>query len=227
MYSRTYGWATDLVFVPAYDEGNAPFGVYPVYRVATTQSWQKGDIDHDAAMIIVHPADQKRVQDVVGGLGLEWGRTPASGYLVRAIGYPANPPYDGSTQRYCDGETFDDTRDTDEPYAIGLACDMGSGSSGGPWVTDSSSMGEVANGLTSYGYVAEPGTFYSPSFGSFVGELYQQTESIRPPSSQALISRDLDGYLWLYPRDGTTGWLPRQRIGSGWNSMTAIINGAT
>ncbi|HET6653397.1 MAG TPA: FG-GAP-like repeat-containing protein [Nocardioides sp.] len=30
------------------------------------------------------------------------------------------------------------------------------------------------------------------------------------------------GYLWLYPGNGSGGWLPRVRIGTGWNGMTAI-----
>ncbi|WP_299165289.1 FG-GAP-like repeat-containing protein [uncultured Arthrobacter sp.] len=31
------------------------------------------------------------------------------------------------------------------------------------------------------------------------------------------------GALWLYPGNGSGGWLPRVRVGSGWNSMTAIV----
>lgn len=31
------------------------------------------------------------------------------------------------------------------------------------------------------------------------------------------------GALWLYSGNGTGGWLPRVRVGSGWNSMTAIV----
>jgi FG-GAP-like repeat len=31
------------------------------------------------------------------------------------------------------------------------------------------------------------------------------------------------GYLWLYRGNGTGGWLPRMRIGTGWNGMNAIV----
>jgi hypothetical protein len=31
------------------------------------------------------------------------------------------------------------------------------------------------------------------------------------------------GYLWLYPGNGRGGWLPRVRIGSGWNVMNALV----
>ncbi len=30
------------------------------------------------------------------------------------------------------------------------------------------------------------------------------------------------GDLWLYPGNGRGGWLPRARVGAGWNSMTAL-----
>lgn len=32
------------------------------------------------------------------------------------------------------------------------------------------------------------------------------------------------GYLWLYPGNGTGGWLPRVRVGTGWNSFTALAS---
>ena len=32
------------------------------------------------------------------------------------------------------------------------------------------------------------------------------------------------GYLWLYPGNGRGGWLPRVRVGTGWNGMTALTS---
>jgi hypothetical protein len=32
------------------------------------------------------------------------------------------------------------------------------------------------------------------------------------------------GYLWLYPGNGSGGWLPRVRVGSGWNAFTAVMS---
>ena len=32
------------------------------------------------------------------------------------------------------------------------------------------------------------------------------------------------GYLWLYPGNGRGGWLPRIRVGTGWNGMTALMS---
>jgi hypothetical protein len=38
-----------------------------------------------------------------------------------------------------------------------------------------------------------------------------------------VLARDRTGTLWLYPRKGTSGWLPRVRIGTGWNAMDALF----
>ena len=32
------------------------------------------------------------------------------------------------------------------------------------------------------------------------------------------------GVLWLYRGNGTGGWLPRIRVGNGWNAMTAVVS---
>jgi hypothetical protein len=32
------------------------------------------------------------------------------------------------------------------------------------------------------------------------------------------------GLLWLYRGSGTGGWLPRVRVGTGWNAMTAVVS---
>ncbi|NWL13880.1 hypothetical protein DM793_21700 [Paenarthrobacter nitroguajacolicus] len=38
-----------------------------------------------------------------------------------------------------------------------------------------------------------------------------------------ILARDGAGDLWLYPGNGSGGWLPRIQVGNGWNIMTAIV----
>ena len=38
-----------------------------------------------------------------------------------------------------------------------------------------------------------------------------------------LVARDTTGRLWLYPGNGTGGFLSRRQMGQGWNSMTTIV----
>ncbi|WP_395398568.1 S8 family serine peptidase [Arthrobacter sp. UC242_113] len=37
------------------------------------------------------------------------------------------------------------------------------------------------------------------------------------------VARDSTGTLWLYPGNGRSGWLPRVRVGGGWNVMTSLV----
>ncbi|WP_084033605.1 IPT/TIG domain-containing protein [Arthrobacter sp. 35/47] len=38
-----------------------------------------------------------------------------------------------------------------------------------------------------------------------------------------VLARDSAGRLWLYPGNGAAGWLAKKQVGSGWQSMTAIL----
>jgi hypothetical protein len=42
--------------------------------------------------------------------------------------------------------------------------------------------------------------------------------------ADVLARQTSNGYLWLYPGNGTGGWLPRVRVGSGWGGMTAVMS---
>ena len=46
---------------------------------------------------------------------------------------------------------------------IGVGCDMTGGSSGGPWIIKLR-RGNLLNGITTYGYSAQPGALYGPYF---------------------------------------------------------------
>lgn len=43
-------------------------------------------------------------------------------------------------------------------------------------------------------------------------------------TADVLARESRTGYLWLYPGNGRSGWLPRVRVGTGWNAMTAIMS---
>ncbi|MDO6142059.1 VCBS repeat-containing protein, partial [Paenarthrobacter aurescens] len=38
-----------------------------------------------------------------------------------------------------------------------------------------------------------------------------------------VLARDNSGTLWLYPGNGSGGWLARVQAGQGWNIMTAVV----
>ncbi|MFI9254742.1 trypsin-like serine peptidase [Streptomyces sp. NPDC053069] len=82
------GADSDLVFVPGYRDGRAPYGVWKVDRRYLPGGWAKDqDEDSDLAFATVAELDGKHIEDVVGGNrfapGMATGAT-----AVTLTGYP-------------------------------------------------------------------------------------------------------------------------------------------
>jgi V8-like Glu-specific endopeptidase len=77
-----------LAFVPAYDKGAAPYGVWEVTRVFVDSAWASfADPDHDVAFLTVaQRRGGKAIEEVTGGERL--GIDQPSRAVVRVSGYP-------------------------------------------------------------------------------------------------------------------------------------------
>jgi V8-like Glu-specific endopeptidase len=77
-----------LAFVPAYDKGSAPYGVWKVTRIFVDSAWTaSADPDHDVAFLTVaQPRGGKAIEEFTGGERL--GIDQPSGAVVRVSGYP-------------------------------------------------------------------------------------------------------------------------------------------
>jgi V8-like Glu-specific endopeptidase len=77
-----------IAFVPGYEDGQQPYGVWPVSRVFTDQAWQaSASQDDDVAFLKVSDNDASTsIEDVTGAEELGTGLPPA--LLTRVIGYP-------------------------------------------------------------------------------------------------------------------------------------------
>jgi V8-like Glu-specific endopeptidase len=157
------------VFVPGYDNGATPYGVWTVTKVYTDQSWKaSSDPDDDVAFLQVGQADSiVPIEDVTGAEQLETG-TPAQ-QLVEVIGYPdaTNEPI--ACRNW-----------TREPMADQLEFDCGGytdGTSGGPFlagVDPQTGQGAVIGVIGGYEQGGlTPQVSYSPMFGANVAALYQ------------------------------------------------------
>lgn len=168
-------WHTDWVFVPGYDNGEAPFGEWPAAKTLATEEWVKDeDINFDVGAGVVKPLDGQNLTDVVGGQGIAFNQE--RGQEMYAFGYPAAPPYDGEQLIYCNGDTFDDPLGPIMgSTAQGMPCDMTGGSSGGPWFLDfdpATGTG-TQNSVVSYGYAFLPFLLFGPYFGDEAQALYE------------------------------------------------------
>jgi V8-like Glu-specific endopeptidase len=145
-------WMTNWVFVPLYNYGSQPYGQWSAKYFTTFNSWMSSsDLSRDVGMVTVYPNSSGALVNVVGGNGLAWNW----GFYnpVTILGYPAEYPYDGGWQQYCQGTT---TRFGSE-YDVALQCGFTGGSSGGPWLLqyDNNTGLGYANGAMS---TLEPST---------------------------------------------------------------------
>ncbi len=159
-------YASRWIFVPAYNNGAAPYGQWTATELVTTSAWaQRGDISYDGAFAVMAPLNGRTLSDTVGATGIAFNL--ARGLSYTAYGYPAASPFNGQTLQRCAGTAKPD------PYgqsqSQGIPCNMTGGSSGGPWFTSSG----VQNSVNSFGYTAVRNTMFGPYFGSAIQQAYQ------------------------------------------------------
>ncbi|AQZ68973.1 unnamed protein product [[Actinomadura] parvosata subsp. kistnae] len=206
--SRTGKPADYWIFVPnPGPNGGAPDGIYVGASISLHEDWSgKGDYDYDYAFVTVHRGftwvagkdgasvmqDVGRLQDNVGGLGLELNKKPGT-YTVTAFGYPAGQqpdgthPFDGKTLLKCLPGTTRYTvapgRDLQKGVEL-TPCDFSPGASGGPWVIAYDStrrLGSLA-GVNSLTWNRDAKGRYdsvsAPYFDTTTGEVYRRAASL-------------------------------------------------
>ncbi|MFG2723170.1 trypsin-like serine peptidase [Streptomyces sp. NPDC048416] len=164
------------VFAPAYRDGSAPYGTWPVESVFADDSWNEdGDQDSDVAFAVLGPGSDggKQVEDVVGGAPLFTGR--ATGGPVTVTGYPS----DTEVPQVC----------TNTSVAYGstqqrIDCpDYPGGTSGSPWVVAGGAVAGVIGGYQFGG--DDPDVSYSVVFGTVTKSLYELAEAAGAPAPAA------------------------------------------
>lgn len=126
------GWynSAPWIYVPSYNNGNAPFGQWTARQLWTRPAWHNGGNraeDIGAAVMFTNGAGT-RIVDAVGGQGIEWNY-PLSQYQFQ-FGYPTRAPFNGQVLKYCTGTSYNDGGHN------GINCNMTEGASGGPWLDD-------------------------------------------------------------------------------------------
>jgi len=168
-------WHTNWVFVPAYDNGSAPYGQWTATKTLTTPQWEASeDINHDVGAAVVAPLNGRTLTSVVGAQGIQFN----GGYnkAMYAFGFPAASPYDGSKLIYCSGNSSKDFLFSQDHS---LACNMTGGSSGGPWFTgfnEATGQGMQVS-VNSFGYTFLPNRMFGPYFGNDAKALYDRAQT--------------------------------------------------
>ncbi|MDQ0093176.1 trypsin-like serine peptidase [Paeniglutamicibacter psychrophenolicus] len=165
-------FATRWVFVPAYENGNAPYGSFAATELVAPTQWSNdGDITYDTAFAVVSDQSGVSLADKVGTSGVAFNQ--ARGLTYSAFGYPAARPFNGETLQSCSGTA------TDDPYgqtqSQGIPCNMTGGSSGGPWFLGGSDG--FQNSVNSFGYGGIRDTMFGPYWGSVIEQAYQSAQN--------------------------------------------------
>jgi hypothetical protein len=153
----------DLVFVPGYRDGRAPYGVWTVRGSFLPDGWREGqDEDSDVAFAVLDDQDGKGVEDVVGGnrfvAGMATGAT-----AVTVTGYPNT----GEVPVSCTNKPTAHSRTQQRIECPGLS----GGTSGSPWVNGDEQVVGVLGGHEKGG--ATDDISYSVVLGREAAELYQ------------------------------------------------------
>ncbi|MFE3761542.1 trypsin-like serine peptidase [Streptomyces sp. NPDC059104] len=164
------GFRTNLAFVPGYEDGTAPYGVWVPTRVYVDPRWtESSDPDHDVAFLRVRRPGRPglRLEDVTGAQTIRF--RPPLPAPARLVGYPndTEQPLACSNTAVADG-----------PTQLRLDCaDVPNGTSGGPVLTGGHTLIGVIGGRDGGG---DEETSYSTYFGDDVRALYERAVADAP-----------------------------------------------
>ncbi|HEY6729564.1 MAG TPA: hypothetical protein VI039_00900 [Solirubrobacterales bacterium] len=164
-------WFRDLLFVPAYTAGKAPFGAFPVKRnkVFAPRQWTNhSNSAFDVGAFLTHPNKRGiNLADAVGG-GATIALNLPRNQQFDSFGYPGNV----TRMQGCRSSYAGDDRlsfPLPGPPTLGIACHWAPGASGGGWLIED---GTQINGLNAYLHLDDRSRTYSPYFSQeTVGKL--------------------------------------------------------
>jgi len=173
------GYHQDIVFIPDYRNGLAPYGVWTIRKLLVAPQWaSKSDPDLDVGFVVLEPHDGRNIEDILGANRL--AVDPPYQNLVRVTGYPAS----GSDPITCLNWTSRLTA-TQLQFVCG---GFTGGTSGSPWVmrfdrfTRTGTIVGVIGGYQLGGDT--PSISYSAYLGQAILRLYRQAIAAEGPPAR-------------------------------------------
>ena len=162
----------DVVFIPDYRDGQAPFGIWTVRRLLVAPQWaDASNPAFDVGFVVVNSLHGKNIQDILGANRL--GLDTSYQYLVRVTGYPDSDTDPITCVNYSSEESASQLR-----FDCGGYTD---GTSGSPWTTDFDPLtrtGTIVGVLGGYEEGGDtPQISYSAVLGPAIQRLYLQAIS--------------------------------------------------
>ncbi|QWF84379.1 hypothetical protein HUW46_07829 [Amycolatopsis sp. CA-230715] len=172
---------SNAVFVPGYDDGKQPHGMFPVRAFAWSGRYHgPSSSGSDDAVIALDPVDGHHVEDVAGAQGISFGPLPST-VDTTMLGYPVSRLARGESLVSC---ALPATYESNSVYSSWKTnCDMAGGASGGPWLRDfdpGTGKGTLFS-VTSKGTTREDGTTADLSGAAFTDDvraLYERSGTL-------------------------------------------------
>lgn len=174
-------YVDNFAFIPAYRNGNAPFGVWPASSMMVLNPWLDASglfglygsqFDYGAAVVAPN-TDGDLLGEVVGARKV--GFNTKRDIRYRLYGYPAVGRFSGEYQFTCTSRFDSADSNMPKPFPVGVGCDMTGGSSGGAWI---GRKGRLV-GVTSYGpFFAD--YLYASYQGRAAKRLYDRARFVAP-----------------------------------------------
>ena len=174
------GYTQDIVFIPDYRDGDAPFGIWTPERLLVAPQWAKSaDPDFDVGFVVLAPHDGQNIEQVLGASQL--ATDSGYRYLVRVTGYPASVNAPITCLNWTSRQSATQLRFDCDGYT--------GGTSGSPWVTHFNSRsrtGTIVGVIGGYQQGGDtPSISYSAFFGNDIHQLYGQAIADGTAGSQS------------------------------------------
>ncbi|MBB5891285.1 trypsin-like serine peptidase [Kutzneria kofuensis] len=167
--------ATNIVFVPGYDRGKAPLGVFAARAFVVPTEYSL--TPRDMAMVVFGPRNGQHVADVAGTQKIAFGTRSTGGADI--FGYPGSKLAHGEFLLRC---TVTATRESDSVGDTWSSpCDMAGGSSGGPWLTGFDGRSGTVFSVTSKGSLDDDlrtTSLTGAPMGDVAKQVYDQASAI-------------------------------------------------
>jgi V8-like Glu-specific endopeptidase len=167
------GYNQDIVFIPGYHNGDAPYGVWTPSKLLVDARWAtSSDQDWDVGFVVLRPDGGKNIEDILGANKLEFNAGFSN--RVRVTGYPSSE----DAPVTCDNQTSEQSESQ-------LRFECGGffgGTSGSPWVTDfdpATRTGKIVGVIGGYQAGGDTDSVsYSAYLNDAIRDLYEHAEAL-------------------------------------------------
>jgi V8-like Glu-specific endopeptidase len=159
------GYRSDLVFIPDYRDGEAPYGIWTPAQLLVAPGWAKSaDPALDVGFVVLEPRDGENIEQVLGANTLTFN--PGYRNLVRVTGYPQSSDEPITCRNW-----------TAEQSASQLKFSCGGftgGTSGSPWITGFDSATGTGHIVGVIGGYQQGGDTASVSYSAYLDDAIKQ-----------------------------------------------------